>query len=136
MAWFRTKKEPVQPQPKAWPEIPATPRADQIGFRYDEMKALARAGDLDGEWAIIVKDMFDVEKEAIENNWMPAPAVYKRVAVSLRKQKRYAIEVQILERFQKVNEKFRNGQSLYNVSAELYERLEKARTLRDAHTSR
>lgn len=99
------------------------------------MKALARAGNLDGEWAIIVKEICDVEKDAIQNNWMPAPAAYKRAAISLRKQKRYSVEVQILERFQEFNEKFRHGEPLRTVSAQLYERLEKARALRDAQTS-
>jgi len=133
MAWFRSsKKAAPQRQSEGRTVENGATRSDEIKSRYDEMKALARTGDLDVEWAIIVQEMFDVEREAIENQWMPAPGVYKRAAVSLRKQKRYALEVQILERFKRVNEQFRKGQPLYKVSAELYERLQTAKELRDS----
>jgi hypothetical protein len=95
------------------------------------MKLAAVDNDLDREWKTIVQELFDVEKEALENQWMPAPAVYKRAAINLRKQKRYAVEVKMLERFQELTEKHRGGESIYTVAGHMYERLEKARALRD-----
>lgn len=128
--WQRTREERHEARPLTGASRHSASSAGIVRGRHytdwvDDVKSLKRHAALDECHALLLELIEAVERESAEQRMSPAPWYYEQLAIVLRKQRDFAAEVDVLERY------LAHPHPTSAPRTELRERLEKARAKRD-----